>query len=100
MRRELLIHGATGYTGRLLARAAVAHGLQPVLAGRDAGRLQAVAAPLRLRHRVVAAENVERQLDALRDVAVLLNAAGPFATAPSWIDACLRSGTHYLDVAG
>lgn len=100
MRRELMIHGATGYTGRLLARAAAAHGLRPILAGRDAARLRAVAEPLRLPYRVVAADDGRQQRDALRDVRVLLNAAGPFATAPPWHDACLEAGVHYLDVAG
>ncbi len=96
-----MIYGATGYTGKLLARAAAAHDLEPILAGRDAGKLQAVAAPLGLRHRVVPADDVRRQAEALRDVHVLLNAAGPFASAAwSWVEACLQTGTHYLDVAG
>jgi short subunit dehydrogenase-like uncharacterized protein len=101
MTRELMIYGASGYTGKLLARGAAAAGLRPILAGRDATRLQAVAAPLGLRCRVVPIDDARRQADALRDVHVLLNAAGPFAaTARSWVDACLRTGTHYLDLGG
>ncbi len=101
MRRALMIYGATGYTGKLLARSAAQYGLHPVLAGRDAAKLRAVAEPLGLRFRVVAVDDVRRQDDALRDVHVLLNAAGPFAaTATPWVDACLRTGTHYLDLAG
>jgi short subunit dehydrogenase-like uncharacterized protein len=101
MSRALMIYGATGYTGKLLAHAAADYDLQPVLAGRDAAKLRAVAEPLGLRHRVVRVDDVGRQAEALRDVHVLLNAAGPYAaTAGSWVDACLRTGTHYLDVAG
>jgi short subunit dehydrogenase-like uncharacterized protein len=100
MRREFMIYGATGYTGKLLARAAAAYELRPLLAGRDAAKLRAVAEPLRLRYRVVAADDARQQAEALRDVVVLLNAAGPFSTAPSWVDACLQSGTHYLDLTG
>jgi saccharopine dehydrogenase (NAD+, L-lysine-forming) len=38
---------------------------------------------------------------ALRDVAVVLNSAGPFgATARPLAAACTRAGAHYLDVAG
>ena len=38
---------------------------------------------------------------ALKDVAVVLNAAGPFSsTAPPLVDACVRAGAHYLDVTG
>jgi short subunit dehydrogenase-like uncharacterized protein len=96
-----MIYGATGYTGKLLARSAADYDLHPVLAGRDATKLRAVAEPLGLRYRVVPVDDARRQTDALRDVHVLLNAAGPFsATAGPWLDACLRTGTHYLDLAG
>jgi short subunit dehydrogenase-like uncharacterized protein len=38
---------------------------------------------------------------AVSDVEVVLNAAGPFiATAPSLVEACLATATHYLDIAG
>jgi short subunit dehydrogenase-like uncharacterized protein len=100
MRGDLLIYGATGYTGKLLARAAAECDLHPILAGRDAAKLRAVADPLRLRYRVVATGDARGQLDALGDISVLLNAAGPFSTARPWVDACLRTGTHYLDLAG
>ena len=42
----LLIYGAYGYTGALIAREAVARGLRPVLAGRNAEALQALAREL------------------------------------------------------
>lgn len=97
----LMIYGATGYTGTLLARAAAEHELRPILAGRDAAKLRALAEPLGLRHRVFSVDDVRRHTDALRDVHVLLNSAGPFSTtARPLADACLRAGVHYLDVAG
>jgi short subunit dehydrogenase-like uncharacterized protein len=101
MPRALLIYGASGYTGKLLTRAAADHDLHPILAGRDGAQLRAVAAPLRLRYRVVPVDDARRLSEALRDVHVLLNAAGPFsATARPLVDACLRTQTHYLDLAG
>ena len=97
----LMIYGATGYTGKLLARSAADHGIRPILAGRDAAKLRAVAEPLGLGRRVLAVDDVRRDTDALRGVGVLLNAAGPFSTtARPLVDACLRAGVHYLDVAG
>ena len=39
----LLIYGATGYTAGLVIEEALAHGLRPVLAGRDRERLRALA---------------------------------------------------------
>jgi short subunit dehydrogenase-like uncharacterized protein len=43
---RIVLYGATGYTGGLTARAMVASGARPVLAGRDQGRLDAVATRL------------------------------------------------------
>lgn len=97
--QAFLIYGATGYTGRLLARAAKERGLHPCLGGRNEARLAAVATGLGLEYRVA---GLDRGLDeALRGVRVVLNAAGPFcATHPSLVEACLRAGAHYLDLSG
>ncbi|HID84537.1 MAG TPA: saccharopine dehydrogenase, partial [Anaerolineales bacterium] len=40
---RFLLYGAYGYTGRLIVAEAVRQGWQPVLAGRDGQRLQALA---------------------------------------------------------
>jgi short subunit dehydrogenase-like uncharacterized protein len=99
MSRGLVIYGATGYTGRLIAERAKAEGFSPVLAGRDGGKLLKLAARLGFDARTAHLDN-PKSLDALlEDAGVLLNAAGPFSvTAGPLIDACLRSGTHYLDI--
>src|SRR5688572_24943205 len=46
-----LIYGANGYTGALIAREAVRRGLRPVLAGRDAPAVAALANELGLEAR-------------------------------------------------
>jgi len=43
---RIVLYGATGYIGRLTARAMVAGGIRPVLAGRNRDRLAALAASL------------------------------------------------------
>lgn len=97
----LLLYGATGYTGQLIARQALCEGLRPLLAGRDERKLAALAEQLELPYRVVPIEPREGLDAALRDIDVLLNAAGPFGhTAVPLADACIRSRTHYLDVTG
>jgi len=99
---KLLIYGASGYTGRLITQAAIERGLEPVLCGRRPDRMAALAEQLGgLEHRAATLED-EAALDAaLDDIRVLLNAAGPFSrTAPAIVEACLRTGTHYLDVTG
>src|SRR3989442_758611 len=97
----LLVYGATGYSGRLIAGAAAELGLRPVLAGRDAARLASLAAGFGLEYRVASLSDSDRLDAALRGVRVVVNAAGPFsATSRPVLDACLRTGTHYLDITG
>jgi short subunit dehydrogenase-like uncharacterized protein len=99
MSDPLLIYGATGYSGRLLVGEAIALGMRPVLAGRDAARLAELAEPLGLEHRAVSLSDAAALRSALHDVAVVLHAAGPFsATAQPMVEACLAAGAHYLDI--
>ncbi|MFI7211481.1 saccharopine dehydrogenase family protein [Micromonospora maritima] len=95
----LIIYGATGYVGRLVARLAVDRGLRPVLAGRDQGRLAALGLDTPVH---ACALDDPAGLDRLLgDASVLLNLAGPFArTQRPLVDACLRTRTHYLDLSG
>jgi len=46
MAAQIVLFGATGYTGELTARALVERGARPVLAARSRGRLEALAAAL------------------------------------------------------
>lgn len=98
---DFLLYGAYGYTGELIAREAVRRGLQPLLAGRDAGRLAPLATELGLDHRAIALDDAGALEAALAEVPLVLHAAGPFArTAAPMVAGCLRTGTHYLDVTG
>lgn len=97
----LLIYGAAGYVGSLLARAAVASGLRPVLAGRDAASVSALGRELGLPVRVFPLADAGRVAAELAGVTVVVNCAGPFArTMPVLLQACLQARVHYLDVAG
>jgi short subunit dehydrogenase-like uncharacterized protein len=101
MAEGMLIYGATGYTGRLLAARAVAASLRPILAGRNGDKVAALAAETGLPHRTVRLSEPELLAAALRDVGVVIHAAGPFShTAGPMLEACLRTGTHYLDLNG
>lgn len=96
----LMIYGASGYTGRMAAAHAKEAGLTLVLAGRDEAPLQALATRLGVEYRVFALDSAADVDYGLQDIAVLLNCAGPFAhTAEALMEACLRTGVHYLDIA-
>jgi short subunit dehydrogenase-like uncharacterized protein len=94
-----LIYGAYGYTGRLVVAEAKRKGLEPILAGRDRERVEEAASRAGLEGRVFSLDDDFRH--ALSDVAAVLHCAGPFLrTSEAMVEACLRTGTHYLDVTG
>jgi len=98
---NFLIYGANGYTGALIARLALKQGLQPILAGRNAMSLAALARELSLEHRVFSLDHPAALDEALKGMAAVLHCAGPFAhTSRAMVDACLRTRVHYLDVTG
>jgi short subunit dehydrogenase-like uncharacterized protein len=100
-RTTWMLYGAAGATGALIAEEAVRRGHQPLLAGRSAEPLASLGRRLGLPWMVVGLDEPDRLRRAAADVAAALNAAGPFiTTTPPLVQACLASGTHYLDIAG
>jgi short subunit dehydrogenase-like uncharacterized protein len=100
-RTEWMIYGANGYTGHLVAAEARRQGLRPVLAGRRAGPIEAVAGELGLPAKVFDLGDPRAAAAALADMALVAHCAGPFAaTSAPMIEACLESRTHYLDITG
>src|SRR5215217_2924591 len=103
MGSRIVVFGATGYTGRLVAERLTARDALPVLAGRDETRLAELA------ERLGGLETVKA--DALRRNSVfaavepgdvLVSTVGPFA---KWGDAAVRaaiaaSGSTYIDTTG
>ena len=91
-----MIYGANGYTGELIAREAVRRGQRPILAGRSAAPVQALANELGLPWRVF--DLARPELEGIRAV---LHCAGPFShTSAPMVRACLDARVHYLDITG
>jgi short subunit dehydrogenase-like uncharacterized protein len=96
-----LVYGATGYTGRLIARLAPEFGVHPVLAGRDPDAVRELAHALGLDHRAFPLDDPGQVRKGLKGIDTVLNCAGPFAhTWRPLAGACLDRGAHYLDVTG
>ena len=101
MSGEALIYGAAGYSGRLILDEALRLGLRPILAGRDATQIGPLAERHGLPYRIASLLDAEALHAMLREVGLVLNAAGPFSsTAGPLVAACLRARAHYLDITG
>jgi short subunit dehydrogenase-like uncharacterized protein len=101
MSNNFLIYGANGYTGELIVRFALERGMKPILAGRNAAKIEDLAKKHDLDFRVFALEETEKLDSALKEVMFVLHCAGPFSlTSKQMVEACLRTNRHYLDITG
>lgn len=100
-RTGLLVYGANGYTGRLIASVARREGLRPVLAGRRAEAVEALAKELSCRSLCFPLLDPDLVARMLEPFDALLLAAGPFSeTSAIALEGCLRARTAYLDITG
>ena len=103
---DVVLYGASGFVGRQTVAyfARQAGGLRWAVAGRSAARLQAVRQACGAAQAgVVVADAADAvALDALAaQTRVVLSTAGPFARHGSeLVAACVRHGTHYVDITG
>ncbi|MDP9847138.1 saccharopine dehydrogenase family protein [Streptosporangium lutulentum] len=99
--QNVAVFGAYGHTGRFVVAELRERGHIPVLSGRDADKLRALAASHPGLETRQASVDDPASLDrALNGAAAVINCAGPFATtAAPLIEAALRAGIPYVDVA-
>ncbi len=97
----VVVFGAYGHTGRFVVSQLRRRGFVPILSGRDAAKLAALAAAESGSDTRPATVDDPDSLDrALAGAAAVINCAGPFATtAAPVIESALRAGIPYVDVA-
>ena len=102
---DLVLFGATGYSGRMCADYLLRthKGLRVALAGRDRAKLEKVAEACATTPRIVVAD--AQDADALQRLAasteVVASTAGPFRKYGSLlVEACAQEGTSYADITG
>lgn len=98
---DFILYGAYGYTGRLITERAAEFGLRPLLAGRNEEKLRELAGTSGFDYLAVDLTDRPALEELLKPYPVVLHAAGPFSqTAEPMLEACLATGTHYLDITG
>jgi short subunit dehydrogenase-like uncharacterized protein len=103
---DIVLFGATGFTGRLTAEYLAAHapaGLRWAVAGRDGDRLRALSEGLGSPVDVVVADSGDER--ALRELAVstrlVATTVGPYIRyGGPLVAACAAAGTDYVDLTG
>jgi short subunit dehydrogenase-like uncharacterized protein len=102
---DVLLLGAAGNSGRLVAADLAARGLSVRLAGRRRGPLEDLAGALAAggattQVRTVDVSDAASLAGAIAGVGVVLSTIGPFARqAGPVIEACLAAGVSYVDIA-
>ena len=97
----VVLYGASGYTGRLVAAELRRRGVEHVLSGRDPAKLEPVGAEHGTPVRPVGLDDETGLRDLLADAGVVINCAGPFTlSGDALVRAAVDSGTHYVDSAG
>lgn len=114
-RGPIVVYGATGYTGALVARELRRRGLDMVLAGRSAEKLARLASELvevpvaaangtaagPIATRAVGVDDDAGLHDLLADAAAVIACAGPFMQhGEPVVRAAAETGTHYVDTTG
>ena len=99
---DVLLFGATGYTGRLVAAALGRRKARFAVAGRDRSTLEAIARDTgAVEVAQASVGDIPALASAARDARVLLSCVGPFAElGETAIRAAREAGTHYLDSSG
>ena len=104
---DIVLYGASGFTGKqtvkYFAQALVSGQVCWAIAGRNRQKLESVKAQVGADVDVLVADSLDQTaVDSIvSQTRVLLNTAGPFALyGNAIVDACVRLGTHYLDITG
>lgn len=98
---RIVLFGATGFTGQIVARALFARGVRPVLAGRNPDALEALAAELDTEFALADSGDLRSVAALVESGDVLVSTVGPFVKhGAAAVQAAAATGAHYLDSTG
>ncbi len=102
MSNQIILFGATGFTGHLIAEALVRRNIRPILAGRSEDKLKSLATRLGDLEIRVADVTRPESVDALVSKGdILISTVGPFVQyGNAALQSCIKKGAHYLDSTG
>jgi short subunit dehydrogenase-like uncharacterized protein len=105
-KRPVVLYGASGFSGRLTAEYLREYNVPFIAAGRNASKIQDVMNHVpgneTADYEVVqTGSSVDELTKVFSGAKVVCNNVGPFIYyGPAVVEACLKAGCHYLDIAG
>jgi short subunit dehydrogenase-like uncharacterized protein len=97
----IVLYGATGYTGRLVAAELSRRGLEHVLSGRDSETLARLADERGVPAKAATLDDGRALRELLGEASAVINCAGPFTLAgDALVAAAIDTNTHYTDSTG
>lgn len=103
---EIILYGASGFTGQLVAEylAAEHPDLRWAMAGRNQQKLEALRLKLDLPELpiiIADSHNTEQLADMVRHTQTVISTVGPYAQyGTPLLETCAKEGTHYCDLTG
>eukprot|EP00607_Mallomonas_marina_P007740 CAMPEP_0182416502 /NCGR_PEP_ID=MMETSP1167-20130531/809_1 /TAXON_ID=2988 /ORGANISM="Mallomonas Sp, Strain CCMP3275" /LENGTH=458 /DNA_ID=CAMNT_0024589319 /DNA_START=53 /DNA_END=1426 /DNA_ORIENTATION=- len=104
---DIIIYGASGFTGKRVAKALYANpkGIRWAIAGRSQAKLDAVLSDLGSEHLPETLVADATKLTDLQEIfsktKLVLNCTGPYRfLGSSIVEACITSGADYMDISG
>ena len=101
---DVVIYGATGFTGKLVsAYLATLPYAEVAIAGRNREKLETLKSDLGLDFGIIVstADDLESLSELAERTRVVMSLAGPYAKYGSRVvEACARTGTNYVDLSG
>ena len=99
---KIAVYGASGHTARFVVAELLRRSHTPIAIGRDASKLAAALAvhDVDVETRIASVDSAESLDRALAGACAVIHCAGPFLdTAQPLIEAALRAGVQYFDIA-
>lgn len=98
---DLIIYGAYGFTGSLIADECHTGGLNVLLSGRDKEKLKRQSEMTGYPFEACDLNDQSALVRLLKKGKIVIHCAGPFQkTVKQMVNACLEASTHYTDITG
>lgn len=97
---NILLYGATGYSGSLVTHKAKERNINLILGGRDETKLKSLSEKTGFSYRAFSLGEISTMENSLKNISHVINIAGPFIDGlTGFVQCCIRLKIHFIDLA-